>query len=79
MKSIYVGDNIHNSLKILASVERKALNEVVEECLRLSIKKRLSDLPAEVLEKLAVAGGSFDFLLDAKEDVYTEADGEKIV
>ena len=31
------------------------------------------------LEKLAVAGGSFDFLLDAKEDVYTEADGEKIV
>ena len=79
MKSIYVGDNIHNSLKILASVERKALNEVVEECLRLSIKKRLSDLPAEVLEKLAVAGGSFDFLLDAKEDVYTEADGEKII
>lgn len=76
MKSIYVDDKIHSALKLLASLEGKALSEAVEECLQFSLKKRLSDLPPEILEKLAASGGSFDFLLDEKEDLYNDEDGE---
>ena len=78
MKSIYVDDHFHSSLKLLASLEKKALAEIVEECLEFSLKKKLSDLPTDLLEKLAAAGGSFNFLLDPKEDVYSEEDGETI-
>lgn len=78
MKSIYVDDQLHSSLKLLASLEKKALTEVVEECLELSLRKKLSDLPAELFEKLAMSGGSLDFLLDKKEDIYSSADGEPI-
>ena len=76
MKSIYVDDQLHGSLKVLASLERKALTEVVEECLRFSLHKKLSDLPTETLEKLAASGGALDFLLDQREDIYTLEDGE---
>ena len=78
MKSIYVEDQLHRSLKLLASVEKKALTEVVEECLELSLRKKLTDLPAELLERLAMSGGSFDFLSDKLEDVYTNRDGEPL-
>lgn len=78
MKSIYVDDRVHRTLKVVASIEKKALSDVVEECLELSLKKKLTDLPSEVLEKLSVAGGSLDFLLDKKEDIYSPEDGEPI-
>jgi len=78
MKSIYIDDQIHSSLKILASLEKKALTDIVEECLELSLRKKMSDLPTELLEKLAASGGSFDFLLDQREDIYSCEDGEVI-
>ncbi len=78
MKSIYVDDQLHGSLKVLASLEGKALTDVVEECLRLSLHKKLSDLPAEMMEKLAASGGGFDFLLDQREDIYTLEDGKSL-
>lgn len=78
MKSIYVDDKIHSTLKMLASLDGKALSEAVAEYLNFSIKKRLSDLPPELLEKLAASGGSFDFLLDEKEDLYTDEDGDPL-
>lgn len=78
MKSIYVEDRLHNTLKLLASLEGKGLAEVVEECLNFSIRQKMSDLPTEAIAKLAAAGGSFDFLLDKKEDIYTEQDGEPL-
>lgn len=78
MKSIYVEDHLHSSLKVLASLEKKALSEIVEECLELSLRKKLSDLPTEALEKLVASGGSLDFLGDKREDIYSEKDGEEI-
>lgn len=78
MKSIYVNERLHGSLKILASMERKGLAELVEEYLNLSIRQKMADLPAEEIGKLAAAGGSFDFLLDRQEDIYTDKDGEPL-
>ena len=78
MKSIYVEDQVHSSLKLLASLEKKALSDVVEECLEFSLRKKLSDLPIEALEKLAASGGSFDFLKNPREDLYSSEDGEPI-
>jgi predicted DNA-binding antitoxin AbrB/MazE fold protein len=36
------------------------------------------DLPTDALAKLARAGEAFDFLDDAREDIYSESDGEPI-
>ena len=66
MKSIYVEDKLHSTLKLLASLEGKGLAEVVEECLNLSLRQKMTDIPTEALEKLATFGGSFDYLLDKK-------------
>jgi hypothetical protein len=78
MKSIYVDNKIHSSLKLLASLEKKGLTEIVEECLEQSLRKKLSDLPTEILEKLTMAGGGLDYLLDKREDIYTGDEGEPI-
>ncbi len=37
-----------------------------------------SDLPAGLITKVAEQSGSYDFLAEAEEDVYTSQDGEKI-
>ena len=78
MKSIYVDDALHRSLKLLASLEHKKLAELVEECLNQSVRKKLSDLPAEWLERLAAEGASFEFLSAKDEDIYTDQDGAPI-
>lgn len=36
------------------------------------------ELPADLLARLAVAGGSFDWLDDPAEDIYSDADGEPV-
>lgn len=69
MKSIYLHDNIHNYLKLLAVLEKKPLSGIVEELLKKGLKKKMADLPASILQKLAVAGGSFDFLDNPEEDI----------
>lgn len=78
MKSIYIADNIHISIKFLAALKKKSLSKLVEELLTKGVKKQLSDLPIEVLQKLAVAGGSFDFLNSPEEDLYSAEDGQGI-
>lgn len=75
MKSIYLHDNIHNSLKLLATLEKKSLAGIVEELLKKGLKKKMADLPAATLQKLAAAGGSFAFLENPEEDIYSEQDG----
>ncbi len=36
------------------------------------------DVPADALAELARRGGSFDFLNDPREDIYSDSDGEAI-
>ncbi len=78
MKSIYIQDHLHSSLKLIASLEKKALSELVEESLSKVLKKKLSDLPADSIAKLAMQGKAFDFLTDEKEDLYDLKDGVEI-
>ena len=36
------------------------------------------DVPSDAIAQLAMSGGSFDFLADPAEDVYTREDGEPV-
>ncbi len=36
------------------------------------------DVPSDAIARVAVAGGSFDFLADPAEDIYTLEDGEPV-
>ena len=36
------------------------------------------DVPSDAIAQLAASGGSFDFLADPTEDVYTREDGEPV-
>ena len=78
MKSIYIDDQLHQSLKFIASLEKTSLSSLVEVFLSKSVEKKLSDLPSDLLEKLAMGGGSFDFLHDKSEDIYSVKDGRAI-
>ena len=78
MKSIYLHDNIHNSLKLLAAFEKKPLSGIVEELLKKGLKKKMADLPAHALQKLADTGGGFAFLENPEEDIYSEQDGRSL-
>lgn len=78
MKSIYLNDRLHRQLKILASLEKKSLTEIVSEFLEIQLNKQLTDLPAYALQKLAESGESFDFLKNSTEDIYDEFDGEPL-
>lgn len=78
MKSVYLNNETHRSLKIFASFEKKKLSEVVEEGLLFFLRRKMADLPAELIAKLAQAGGSFGFLSDKKEEVYSADDGEPL-
>lgn len=78
MKSIYLSDSIHNSLKLLSALQKRSLTQLVEDLLKKGVKKQLSDLPAKVVAKLAQAGGSFDFLNNPEEDQYSDRDGSPV-
>lgn len=78
MKSIYLNEDIHGKLKLVAALEKRSIVSVVEEFLQKELRKKLSDLPTEALQQLAARGGSFDFLNNPAEDIYTEDDGEPI-
>ncbi len=36
------------------------------------------DVPSDVIAQVAMSGGSFDFLADPAEDIYTREDGEPV-
>lgn len=75
MKSIYLDNELHSQLKTLASLEKRSLSDLVKEFLSSQLKRKLSDLPTPVLQKLAEQGASFDFLNNPEEDIYNDRDG----
>lgn len=78
MKSIYIQDNIHNQLKLFATFDGKTLTQLIEEFLSRAVKRRIADLPAEQLSRLSAVGGSFDFLKQPGEDIYSDTDGTPV-
>lgn len=78
MKSIYLNEEIHRKLKLLAALEKTSITLLVENFLTKDIQKKMSDLPTEILQELSAKGGSFDFLNHPNEDIYTLEDGEAV-
>jgi hypothetical protein len=78
MKSIYIDEELHGQLRFLAALAQKPLKNLVENYLKRAVEKKLSDLPAQDLQKLATAGGSLDFLKKKQEDIYSDGDGQAI-
>ncbi|MBI4209007.1 MAG: hypothetical protein HY538_04795 [Deltaproteobacteria bacterium] len=78
MKSIYLDNNIHNKLKLLATLHHRSLTSLVEELISKGIENEIEDLSQEALQKLAAMGGGFDFLENPEEDIYSSEDGELI-
>ena len=59
---------------VLRPVERVDLPEQGEVTLVILD----DDVPTDAVAQLAASGGSFDFLFDPAEDVYTREDGEPV-
>lgn len=78
MKSVYLDNQLHAQLKTLSAHEKKSLSDLIAGFLQAQLKKHLSDLPTSELQKLSENGGSFDFLNDPREDIYSETDGESL-
>lgn len=60
-----------------ALVKRQELGKLIEVARKVEeveLLESVDDLPVEGLERLAVEGGSLQFLEDAGEDIYTEND-----
>jgi plasmid stability protein len=79
MKAIYVEDDIHRRLKVLAARRGRALKQVVQQLLDRGLRADAPDGDtATDLLALASRGGSFDFLADEREDLYSLEEGEAI-
>jgi len=68
-------DGVFKPLQKVALEQRKRVYLVIaitEE------EEKKDDLPLSALAEAAIQGGSFDFLYDESEDIYTLEDGEPI-
>ena len=59
---------------VLRPLERVELPEQAE----VTIIILDDDVPSDVIARVAMSGGSFDFLADPAEDIYTREDGEPV-
>lgn len=80
MKAIYIHDSLHGKLKLVAAHRGESLKSLVEALLDRGIHEaaRPAQVATEEIEALAARGGSFDFLEDRAEDLYSLEDGEPI-
>ena len=80
MKAIYLDDRLHRRVKRIAARRGRPLKEVVESLLDRAIRDESHDSPIETadIQALAARGGSFDFLADEQEDIYSLKDGEPV-
>jgi plasmid stability protein len=79
MKAIYLSDELHAQLRLTAARRRQPLKAVVAALLERALAAEEGrDVSTRELSALAARGGSFDFLLDEGEDLYTAMDGEPI-
>lgn len=67
VRAVYEG----GVLRLLERVELPERGEVTVVILD-------DDAPSDAIAQLAMSGGSFDFLADPAEDVYTREDGEPV-
>lgn len=77
MKSVYIADDLHRKVKILATMRGSSLTETITALLQRALQAE-ADVTSNDLAALAAHGGSFDFLHDVAEDVYSPADGEPV-
>jgi hypothetical protein len=80
VKAVYLEEHLHHRLKVLATRRRRPLKAVLESLLEraLSDESPSGDVTTAEMQTLAARGGSFDFLSDDREGIYTLVDGEPI-
>jgi hypothetical protein len=80
MKAVYLDDGLHRRIKLLATREGKPLKSVVQSLLEQSLSESspIAEVSTAELQILASRGRSFDFLDDAREEVYSLDDGEPV-
>ena len=80
MKAVYVDEGLHRRVKLLAARQGRSLKQVVESLLDRALRDESPgrQVDTEDLQVLAARGGSFDFLDDEREDIYSLADGEPV-
>lgn len=80
MKAIYIDDNLHRRVKLIAARRGRSLKEIVEVLLDRALRDESpgAEVGTQDLQALAARGGSFDFLEDEGEDLYSIDEGEPI-
>ncbi|MBI2894960.1 MAG: hypothetical protein HYY06_15505 [Deltaproteobacteria bacterium] len=80
MKAIYVDDRLHRRIKLLAARRGRPLKHLVESLLDRALRDESPGAEVETsdIQALAARGGSFDFLEDEREDLYSLAEGESV-
>lgn len=80
MKAVYLEDRLHRRLRLMAADRGRSLKEIVSSMLERSLadESKGPDVSTAELQALAARGGSFDFLGEEREDVYSLDDGEAV-
>jgi plasmid stability protein len=80
MKALYLEDEVHRRVKLLAARRDVPLKEIVRSLLERALAEEQvgPDVTTAEWQLLAARGGSFDFLADHAEDIYSLAEGEPI-
>jgi len=80
MKAIYVDDRLHRRLRLAAARNGRSIKETVTSAIELALGEDENgrEVSTADLGVVASRGGSFDFLEDDRESVYTLEDGEPV-
>jgi hypothetical protein len=73
MKAVYLDDRLHWRVKLLAARKGQPLKQVVESLLDRALRDESPDAEVRTsdMQALAARGGSFDFLDDERENLYS--------
>ena len=80
MKALYLDDEVHRRVKLLAARRARPLKEIVRSLLERALSEEQTgpEVTTAEWQLLAARGGSFEFLAEQSENVYSLADGEPI-
>jgi len=80
MKAVYLNDGMHRRVKLLAARHGCPVKDIVQSLLERALSDEAAgpEVTTAEWQLLAARGGSFDFLDEPGEEVYSLADGEPV-
>lgn len=80
MKALYLDDAIHRRVKLLAARRGRPLKDIVRSLLERALSDEAvgPEVTTAEWQLLAARGGSFDFLAEQAEDLYSLVEGEPV-